>query len=115
MAQNIAAIDAILTLAPVVPVLVLDDPEAALGLGRALVAGGLPALEVTLRTPRALECIAALKSVAGAVVGAGTVLTQAQLEAAVAAGAAFLVSPGAAPLLLEAAENSPVPDRKSVV
>jgi 2-dehydro-3-deoxyphosphogluconate aldolase/(4S)-4-hydroxy-2-oxoglutarate aldolase len=107
--QNIAAIDAILTLAPVAPVLVLDDPELALSLGRALVAGGLPALEVTLRTPRALECIAALKSVAGAIVGAGTVLDRGQLEAAVAAGAAFLVSPGSAPRLLEAAENTPVP------
>lgn len=104
-----AALDAILALAPVIPVLVIDDPERALGLGRALVAGGLPALEVTLRTPRALDCIAALATLPGAVVGAGTVLDAAAIDAATAAGARFLVSPGTSPRLLDAGEKAPVP------
>lgn len=109
MTQNIDRIDTIVALAPVIPVLVLDDPETAVSIGRALVAGGLPALEITLRTPSALDCLVACRSIEGAVVGAGTVLDPDQLTAAVACGAEFLVSPGTAPKLLTAAEGSPVP------
>lgn len=109
MSQNVAFLDHLMTRAPVIPVLILDDPEKALAIGRALVAGGLPALEVTLRTERALDCIRALASLDGAIVGAGTVLDGTAVAAAVAAGARFLVSPGASPKLLEAAERSPVP------
>ena len=109
MSQDIAKIDAVMTAAPVIPVLIIEDPEIALPLGRALVAGGLPALEVTLRTPRALDCIRAMASIEGALVGAGTVLDETMLKASVEAGATFLVSPGASPKLLDAADASPVP------
>ncbi len=109
MTQNIDRIDHILKLAPVVPVLILDDPSIAVALGRALVAGGLPVLEVTLRTPAALECMKAMTAIPGAVVGAGTVLDEAQLRAAVDGGAQFLVSPGGSPKLLDAADRSDVP------
>jgi 2-dehydro-3-deoxyphosphogluconate aldolase/(4S)-4-hydroxy-2-oxoglutarate aldolase len=109
MTQNIERIDYILKLAPVVPVLILDDPAVAVALGKALVAGGLPVLEVTLRTPAALECMKAMTAIEGAVVGAGTVLDEEQLQAAVDGGAQFLVSPGGAPKLLDAAAKSPVP------
>lgn len=81
-------------LAPVIPVLVIDDAAHARPIAEALVAGGLPALEVTLRTPAALEAIAEMAQVEGAVVGAGTVLDEAQLDAALDAGARFVVSPG---------------------
>jgi 2-dehydro-3-deoxyphosphogluconate aldolase/(4S)-4-hydroxy-2-oxoglutarate aldolase len=109
MSQNIDRIDHILQLAPVVPVLILDDPAVAVALGRALVAGGLPVLEVTLRTPAALECMRAMTAIEGAVVGAGTVLDEDQLRAAVDGGAQFLVSPGGSPKLIEAASRSAVP------
>ena len=109
MSQNVALLDHVMTCAPVIPVLILDDPETALGVGRALVAGGLPALEVTLRTTRAYDCIRALATLDGAIVGAGTVLDGVAMAAAVEAGAQFLVSPGASPKLLEAAERAPVP------
>ncbi len=84
----------ILSLAPVIPVLVVEDVKSALPLGRALVAGGLPVLEVTLRTPAALDCIAAMAEIEGAVVGAGTVISRETRRAATDAGARFLVSPG---------------------
>jgi 2-dehydro-3-deoxyphosphogluconate aldolase/(4S)-4-hydroxy-2-oxoglutarate aldolase len=88
-------IEEIMGLAPVIPVLVVDDLEHAIPLGRALVAGGLPALEVTLRTPIALQCIERMAGeIEGAVVGAGTVLTPALREAVARAGARFCVSPG---------------------
>lgn len=88
-------LDEIMGLAPVIPVLVIEDVAHAVPLGRALVAGGLPALEVTLRTPTALDCIRAMaQEVEGAVVGAGTVLTTGMREAAARAGARFVVSPG---------------------
>ncbi len=96
-------------LAPVIPVLVVHDPARAEGLARALVAGGLPALEVTLRTPAALEVIAEMAKVAGGVVGAGTLLTEKDVEAAKAAGASFGVSPGATPRLLDACEANDLP------
>jgi len=109
MTQNIDRIDYILQRAPVVPVLILDDPASAVALGRALVAGGLPVLEVTLRTPAALACMTAMASIPGAIVGAGTVLDEDQLRAAINGGAQFLVSPGGSPKLLDAAARSSVP------
>ena len=95
-------VDDVMRLAPVIPVLVIERVEDAVPLGRALVAGGLPALEITLRTPAALESIRRIAGeVDGAVVGVGTVLTRADLEAAAAAGATFAVSPGLDDDLLE--------------
>jgi 2-dehydro-3-deoxyphosphogluconate aldolase/(4S)-4-hydroxy-2-oxoglutarate aldolase len=88
------AIDAIMRTSPVIPVLVIDDAAQATPLAEALVAGGLKVLEVTLRTPAALDAIRAMKQVPGAIVGAGTVLNDAQFEAARDAGAEFIVSPG---------------------
>lgn len=96
-------------LAPVIPVLVIDDLAHARPLAEALVAGGLPVLEVTLRTECALDAIATMAQVDGAVVGAGTVLTSEQMEAAKAAGARFAVSPGATPALIDAARMYSVP------
>lgn len=89
-------------LAPVVPVIVVDDLAHARNLALALVAGGLPALEVTLRTPVALEAIRIMAEVEGGVVGAGTLLTPADVKAAKAAGAKFGVSPGATERLIDA-------------
>ncbi|WP_413873681.1 bifunctional 4-hydroxy-2-oxoglutarate aldolase/2-dehydro-3-deoxy-phosphogluconate aldolase [Albidovulum sp.] len=99
----------ICALAPVVPVLVIERADDAAPLARALVAGGLPALEVTLRTPVALEAIRAMAEVAGGVVGAGTLLTPADVKAAKAAGARFGVSPGATDRLLAACEDEGLP------
>jgi len=96
-------------LAPVVPVLVIHDVAHARPLAQALVAGGLPALEVTLRTPVALEAIAEMAQVAGGVVGAGTLLTPADVQAAKAAGAKFGVSPGATDILLDSCESADLP------
>ena len=96
-------------MAPVIPVLVIHDPAHARPLAQALVAGGLPVLEVTLRTPAALEVIAEMGHVAGAVVGAGTVLSPADVRAVKAAGAGFAVSPGATERLLAACEDSALP------
>jgi len=88
-------LDEIMGLAPVVPVLVIDDVAKAAPLGRALVAGGLKALEVTLRTPAAMECIRVMANeVEGGVVGAGTVLNARMRDEAAKAGAKFCVSPG---------------------
>jgi 2-dehydro-3-deoxyphosphogluconate aldolase/(4S)-4-hydroxy-2-oxoglutarate aldolase len=89
--------------APVIPVLTIDRVEDAQPLARALIAGGLPALEITLRTDAALEAIAAIAEVEGAMVGVGTLLTPAQVQDAKAAGAIFGVSPGATPNLIAAA------------
>jgi 2-dehydro-3-deoxyphosphogluconate aldolase/(4S)-4-hydroxy-2-oxoglutarate aldolase len=100
----------ILTAAPVVPVLTIEDRAIAVPLAKALVAGGLTALEVTLRTEAGLDCIRAIVGeVEGADVGAGTVLDRQQLDEAVACGARFLVSPGATPGLVAAAKDCPVP------
>ncbi len=102
-------VEEVCRLAPIVPVLVVDDVRAARPLAEALVAGGLPALEVTLRTPAALEVIAAMAEVPGGVVGAGTLLTPEDVVAAKAAGASFGVSPGATDRLLDAAEAEGLP------
>ncbi|MXM62745.1 bifunctional 4-hydroxy-2-oxoglutarate aldolase/2-dehydro-3-deoxy-phosphogluconate aldolase [Streptomyces sp. HUCO-GS316] len=100
----------VLDLAPVVPVVVVEDAADAVPLARALLAGGLPAIEVTLRTPAALDAIRAIAAgVPEAVVGAGTVITPEQVSASVAAGARFLVSPGWTDVLLEAMRASGVP------
>ncbi|MFC7813878.1 bifunctional 4-hydroxy-2-oxoglutarate aldolase/2-dehydro-3-deoxy-phosphogluconate aldolase [Streptomyces sp. NPDC057367] len=105
-----AASASVLDLAPVVPVVVVDDLADAVPLARALVAGGLPAIEVTLRTPVALDAVRAIAAeVPDAVVGAGTVITARQVEEVVAAGARFLVSPGWTDALLEAMRVSGVP------
>lgn len=88
------AIARIMQTAPVIPVLVIDDVAHAIPVARALVAGGLNVLEVTLRTPCALDVIRAMRSVAGVIVGAGTVLAPADVDAALDAGAQFIVSPG---------------------
>ena len=106
---DLAALTGILNRAPVVPVLIIDRLADAGPLANALVRGGLPALEVTLRTPVALEAIRARSAVAGSVVGAGTVLDGAQAKAAVEAGARFLVSPGSTPELVDAAAALSVP------
>ncbi len=102
-------IDAIMRRAPVVPVIVIHDPAQAAALATALVASGLTALEVTLRTPAALEAIAEMAKIPGAVVGAGTVLDEAQLDAALEAGARFVVSPGLTDRLARAAIERGVP------
>lgn len=99
----------ICALAPIVPVLVIDDASHAQPLAEALVAGGLPALEVTLRTPAALDAIAAMSHVTGGVVGAGTLVTPEDVRAAKAAGATFGVSPGATDDLLAACEAEDLP------
>jgi 2-dehydro-3-deoxyphosphogluconate aldolase / (4S)-4-hydroxy-2-oxoglutarate aldolase len=103
-------VDDVVSLAPVIAVVVIDDLETAVPLATALVAGGLPAIEVTLRTPAAPAAIRAIADeVPGAVVGAGTVTTAAQVEQALAAGARFLVSPGATPALLDALQAGGAP------
>ncbi|MGR3464688.1 bifunctional 4-hydroxy-2-oxoglutarate aldolase/2-dehydro-3-deoxy-phosphogluconate aldolase [Limimaricola sp.] len=96
-------------LAPVVPVLVVEDAAHAADLARALVKGGLPALEVTLRTPSALDVIREMAGVEGGVVGAGTLLTARDVEAAKEAGATFGVCPGATDRILDACEANDLP------
>jgi 2-dehydro-3-deoxyphosphogluconate aldolase/(4S)-4-hydroxy-2-oxoglutarate aldolase len=96
-------------LAPVVPVLVIDDLAQARDLAVALIAGGLPALEVTLRTTAALDAIRIMAEVPGGRVGAGTLLTPADVKAAKAAGATFGVSPGATERLLDACAEHDLP------
>ena len=99
----------ICALAPVIPVLVINDTSKAAPLATALVAGGLPALEVTLRTPSALDAITAMAEVPGGVVGAGTLLTPEDVKAAKRAGATFGVSPGATDRLLDACADEGLP------
>ncbi len=96
-------------LAPVIPVLTIPDASKAEGLARALVTGGLPALEVTLRTPAALDAIRAMTKVDGGVVGAGTIITPDDVVAAKEAGALFGVSPGSSPRILDKAEEVGLP------
>ncbi|OJW67869.1 MAG: 2-dehydro-3-deoxyphosphogluconate aldolase [Sphingomonadales bacterium 63-6] len=103
------AIEQIMQTAPVIPVLVVDDAAIAAPLAEALVAGGLKVLEVTLRTPAALDVIREMKQVPGAIVGAGTVTNPAQLDEALAAGSEFIVSPGLTETLGKAAIASGVP------
>jgi len=102
-------IDAIMRTSPVIPVLVIEDAATARPLAEALVAGGLRVLEVTLRTPAALDAIAAMKQVPGAIVGAGTVVGHNQFDQAMAAGAEFIVAPGLTEALAEPIIASGVP------
>jgi 2-dehydro-3-deoxyphosphogluconate aldolase / (4S)-4-hydroxy-2-oxoglutarate aldolase len=102
-------IDSVMKLAPVIPVLVIDDAAFARPIGEALVAGGLRALEVTLRTPAALDVIREMARVKNAVVGAGTVLSKQDLKAAIEAGARFIVSPGLTESLATAAIKVGIP------
>ena len=104
--MNIAQI---MQVSPVIPVLVIEDVAYARPIAQALVAGGLRVLEVTLRTPCALEVIAEMAKVDGAIVGAGTVLDAADLEASLRAGAQFIVSPGLTEPLGKAAIASGIP------
>ncbi|WP_430391905.1 bifunctional 4-hydroxy-2-oxoglutarate aldolase/2-dehydro-3-deoxy-phosphogluconate aldolase [Dyella sp. 20L07] len=108
--QKQQQVEATLRLAPVVPVVIIEDARAAVPMARALVAGGTPAIEITLRTPAALDAIRAIaEEVEGAVVGVGTVLSAKDLRAAFKAGARFAVSPGVSPGLLDAADDSELP------
>jgi 2-dehydro-3-deoxyphosphogluconate aldolase/(4S)-4-hydroxy-2-oxoglutarate aldolase len=102
-------IDTLMRLSPVIPVLVVEDPARAQPLALALVARGYPVLEVTLRTAAALEVIAEMAKVGGAIVGAGTVLGPRDLDASLAAGARFIVSPGLTEPLAAAALACGVP------
>lgn len=102
--------EAILRKAPVIPVMVIEHAADAVPLARALVRGGLPVLEITLRTAAASDCIKAIiAEVSGAVVGAGTILEPKQLEECEKLGCAFAVSPGSTAKLIDAAKASPVP------
>lgn len=105
-----SAMEATLKRAPVVPVMVIDDVKSAVPLARALVNGGLPVLEITLRTDAAMESMRAiLAEVEGAIVGAGTVLTPQQFKQVAKLGCAFAVSPGSTGQLLGAAEDDDMP------
>ncbi len=103
------SIEAIMRTSPVIPVLVVEEVRHAKPMAEALVAGGLRVLEVTLRTPCALEALQEMKQVEGAIVGAGTVLNAADLRAAIDAGAEFIVSPGLTEPLGKAAIDSGIP------
>ena len=102
-------IETIMRTAPVIPVLVIDYTADARPIAEALVAGGLNVLEVTLRTPAALDAIREMKTVPGAIVGAGTVLNEVDLRASIAAGAEFIVSPGLTQSLGLAAIEADIP------
>ena len=102
-------IDDIMRVAPVIPVLVIEEGLDAVALAEALVAGGLPVIEVTLRTPGALAAMCAMASVEGAVVGAGTVLDERMLDSALDAGARFVISPGLSDPLASAALARSIP------
>lgn len=107
-------LEPLLRLSPVVAVLVIEDARNAAPLARALLAGGVKLIEITLRTPAALEAMERIGGeVEGAVVGAGTLLSPRQFDEVARRGCRFAVSPGATPALIEAASQSP--DRKSVV
>jgi 2-dehydro-3-deoxyphosphogluconate aldolase/(4S)-4-hydroxy-2-oxoglutarate aldolase len=105
------SVDQILKTAPVIPVMVVERIEDAVPLATALYNGGLKVLEITLRTPCALDAIRAMVDALpeDAIIGAGTVLTPEDLDKAVAAGSKFLVSPGTTPALIEAAKKSSIP------
>ncbi|MAK99086.1 MAG: 2-dehydro-3-deoxyphosphogluconate aldolase [Citromicrobium sp.] len=102
-------IEQLMRTAPVIPVLVIEDAADAVPMAQALVTGGLRVLEVTLRTPAALDAIRAMREVEGAIVGAGTVTNQDQLQAAIDAGSQFIVSPGLTDTLGRAAVRADIP------
>lgn len=107
--MSLPTLEDVMGRAPVIPVIVIDDVADAVPMAQALVRGGLPVLEVTLRTPAALAAMQAMARVPGAIVGAGTVLDAGMLQAAVQAGAQFLVSPGYSDSVAAAARASGVP------
>ncbi|CAH2604885.1 KHG/KDPG aldolase [Rhodovastum atsumiense] len=110
MTHIATTIETVLTLAPVIPVVTIADLRHAVPLARALVEGGTPAIEVTLRTPTALDAIRLIAAeVPGAVVGAGTIIEPRQIGEALAAGARFLVSPGTTDELVREAVQSGAP------
>ncbi|WP_018689084.1 2-dehydro-3-deoxy-phosphogluconate aldolase [Ahrensia kielensis] len=110
MAQNVDALIPVMTGQKVIPVIVLDNADDAVPLARALAAGGLPAVEITLRTAAALESIKRVAAeVPEAIVGAGTILNGRNFDEAVAAGSKFIVSPGLTPELVSAANGHDVP------
>jgi len=106
---EMTSIGEIMRISPVIPVLTIHDTAHARPIGEALVRGGLPVLEVTLRTPSAIEVIKELRQVDGAVVGAGTVLNERQLDDSLAAGAEFAISPGLTEQLAMAARGKKIP------
>lgn len=109
MTDQLTAQD-VLKLSPVMPVVVIEDAGAAEFLARALLAGGLRTIEITLRTPAGLDAIRAVaRTVPELVVGAGTVLSEADLDAAIEAGARYALSPGGTPKLLKAARKRSLP------
>ena len=107
--QNNTRTREIMAKAPVIPVLVIEDVAQAKPLAEALIAGGLPVLEVTLRTPVALDAIKVMAEVPGGIVGAGTVLSASDVAASKAAGAKFAVSPGATDALLDSCADADMP------
>lgn len=110
MAEKTAKLLSVLKLQPVVPVLIIEDAKSAVPLARALVAGGLKAIEITMRTDAALEAVRLVANeVEGAVAGAGTILNPRHFEAAVEAGSQFIVSPGVTRELLATARGSDIP------
>lgn len=110
MAQNVDALLPVMTGQKVIPVIVLDNADDAVPLAKALVAGGLPAIEITMRTSAALDSIARVAAeVPDALVGAGTILNAKNWDQAVAAGSKFIVSPGLTPELAAAADGHDVP------
>ncbi len=110
MPQKTKRLDEILTIAPVIPVITIEDSSVALPLAKALVKGGLPVIEITLRTKAAIDAIKLIsKEVKGAIVGAGTVISASQYNSASRAGASFMVSPGTTPALLDIAGSHDVP------
>ena len=110
MTENPKTAIELMTRGPVIPVVVLDQPQHAVPLARALLAGGVDTMEITLRTPHALDAISAVaQDVPGMAVGAGTIIRPDQAERAVRAGASFLVSPGCTPRLLSAMLDQGVP------
>lgn len=110
MHKNTQQIDLICASAPVIPVLTLDNAEQAIGIGKALVDGGLIVLEITLRSAYGLTAIKQLKhALPNAIIGAGTVITPEQYDACIEAGADFIVSPGFTAELLHHVSQSTVP------
>lgn len=110
------SISEVMNTSPVMPVMVINNLEQAVPLARALVEGGLKVLEITLRTPVALDAIRRIKAeVSGAIVGAGTIINTQTLDAAIEAGAEFIVSPGVTPSLIDAGLASGVPLLPGVV
>lgn len=109
MSEDMKPIERIMRVAPVIPVLVVDDVAKAQPIAEALVSDGYPVLEVTLRTPCALEVIKEMKKAKGAIVGAGTVTNADELDASINAGAEFIVSPGLTDNLGQAAISADIP------